>query len=426
MPDRIKLWGHLLAVRYWTWKRRREIIWAFEGSRLVAIGRLYRVPLIALALLFIGGATVLVRTYDFSALRAQFTSAPKAPVQRDAVKTQTAPSPPAPDHSTTVHDSFAADTAQSKTETGTDTLAQSGTKQPLQLWTPPETPQLALVANKATGSLHLYRSHDNSWQFVKKYEIATGQNDGKKLNPGDRKTPEGLYFIIGLHRPPDLLPKYGPMAYEINFPNSRDRRIDRSGSGIWIHGTSDGAKPESTRGCIAMGNRDLVDLSSHIGIGIGTPLVIVDLFFVRKTDGLLDPEVINERRREVLAQHRKEQERFASILSQWQAAWVEQNMNAYATFYDTSAFFGQGLRWDGWQERKARTFDNYSFINVLIEDLVLTTLGDSLAVVEFVQTYSSDLVTIRDWKTLTFAHSSSHDEWKIRREESFPLKERAL
>lgn len=306
----------------------------------------------------------------------------------------------------------------------TDSIPSLSTKLSVETWSPSGSLQRALVANKATGALHVYEYRNDTWRFVTRYGIATGKNDGKKLSPGDRKTPEGLYFIIGLRRPPDLLPKYGPLAYEINFPNSRDRLIDRSGSGIWIHGTEDGGKPDGTLGCIAMKNRDLQDLHDKLGAGIGTPLVIVDLFFVQKPDALLDPSYLTQQRMRILAEYRENQGEFAELIDRWRNAWVDQDIGTYSSFYDTDSFFGQGLYWEGWKERKARTFDNYSFIEITIEDLILTSLSDSLAAVEFVQTYSSDVVTIKDWKAIQL--TKTNDSWKINREESFPIKERAL
>ncbi|WP_095077608.1 murein L,D-transpeptidase family protein [Pseudomonas sp. Irchel s3h17] len=106
----------------------------------------------------------------------------------------------------------------------------------------------------------------NNGQTIKTYRISLGRNPrGQKLMAGDRRTPEGLYWL-DWRKVSDRF----NLAMHISYPNisdaARSRRegVDPGGM-IMIHGTPDTEDdPEDlfhtldwTDGCIAMRNVDM-------------------------------------------------------------------------------------------------------------------------------------------------------------------------
>lgn len=102
------------------------------------------------------------------------------------------------------------------------------------------------------------------------------QGPGKQLE-GDKKTPLGIYQLLS-RVPQDLLTDlYGTGALSINYPNPVDRRLGRTGFGIWFHGSPSNAYvryPFASDGCLVLSNDDM-----NVMLSSTTPqqtLVIVD------------------------------------------------------------------------------------------------------------------------------------------------------
>lgn len=117
----------------------------------------------------------------------------------------------------------------------------------------------------------------NSGELQKVYHISLGSAPvGPKRFQGDRKTPEGLYYIDGKN-PNSVAHK----NLGISYPSERDRRYARSkgrptGGDVKIHGMMNGWEAEEanycntdwTWGCIAVLNRDIDELYEHVNVGI--------------------------------------------------------------------------------------------------------------------------------------------------------------
>lgn len=93
---------------------------------------------------------------------------------------------------------------------------------------------------------------------------------GNKVSDGDGKTPEGIYHL-------DLKTERNDNFYKsiwISYPNAEDKlmaqkRGVKPGVGIMIHGTTPAKKnaKDWTAGCIALSNKDIDSLFTHIGPG---------------------------------------------------------------------------------------------------------------------------------------------------------------
>ena len=128
----------------------------------------------------------------------------------------------------------------------------------------------ALVVEKATQTLYLY-DRDNT--EIIRMSCSTGKSDGRKLQSGDAKTPEGIYFFTKSYVKKYLSPIYGIRAFPIDYPNPVDKKEGRNGYGIWFHGTNKPLKPRDTNGCIVMEDASIDHLASYIKLH-ETPTVI--------------------------------------------------------------------------------------------------------------------------------------------------------
>lgn len=112
-------------------------------------------------------------------------------------------------------------------------------------------------------------------QVVESYNIKLGGNPvGPKQFEGDRKTPEGAYYIT--HR--NANSAYH-LSLGISYPNDADRAFAQSsdkppGGDIFIHGANNRGKSRGdwTVGCIAVSDRQIEEI--YAMVNPGTPIVI--------------------------------------------------------------------------------------------------------------------------------------------------------
>lgn len=143
---------------------------------------------------------------------------------------------------------------------------------------PSENQADLIQVNKATRTLTLFRGTD----VIKTYQVALGGAPvGHKSQEGDRRTPEGRYFIDSRNsRSHDYL------ALHISYPNANDRQNAQRrgvspGGDIMIHGLPNGLgwlgklhlKRDWTDGCVAVTNREMNEIWAHVATGI--PIEIV-------------------------------------------------------------------------------------------------------------------------------------------------------
>ncbi|MFQ3573852.1 MAG: L,D-transpeptidase family protein [Thermodesulfovibrionales bacterium] len=117
----------------------------------------------------------------------------------------------------------------------------------------------------------------NNGDIIKTYRISLGKNPtGHKTKEGDKKTPEGLYFIES--RKPDS--KYYK-ALKISYPNDEDRRRAQAmgfspGGMIMIHGLPKDLESvgkmhrrlDWTDGCIGVTNEEIDEIWDLVPDGI--------------------------------------------------------------------------------------------------------------------------------------------------------------
>lgn len=113
-------------------------------------------------------------------------------------------------------------------------------------------------------------------RMIKTYKIALGGNpDGPKERQGDKKTPEGTYFIDSRNKNSRF-----HVSLHISYPNEQDKKRARQlgvspGGDIMIHGIKNGfswmgdahADSDWTEGCIAVTNEEIEEIEKLVPNG---------------------------------------------------------------------------------------------------------------------------------------------------------------
>lgn len=142
-------------------------------------------------------------------------------------------------------------------------------------------PEKKLVTNIKINSLVVYKSKRelmaySNGQLVKTYKISLGKNPiGDKEFEGDKKTPEGVYFINAKNPNSGYYKNLG-----ISYPNKQDIEASKklgkpTGGDVKIHGLRNGIGFISkfqrwydwTAGCIALTDEEVEELYNTVDIG---------------------------------------------------------------------------------------------------------------------------------------------------------------
>ncbi len=133
----------------------------------------------------------------------------------------------------------------------------------------------AIVVDKAMQRLFVYRYDGSSFDRAYEARCSTGKKKGTKIETGDARTPEGIYFPMQAFSDSELSPIYGTMAFDLDYPNLLDRKEGKNGNNIWLHGTDKGLTPYQSNGCITLENGDIGAVSRFITLK-ETPFIIQD------------------------------------------------------------------------------------------------------------------------------------------------------
>lgn len=270
--------------------------------------------------------------------------------------------------------------------------------------------QFIIIVEKVSQNLYVYSNYSS--QPVNTYRITTGRNHGRKLEEGDMRTPEGIYFFRRIVTG-DELPKtddYGEKAFTLNYPNPIDQREKRNGSGIWLHGAFDDNKisnPNNTRGCVVMRNADLVDVSKYIYIN-KTPICIY-----------------NKIKYDTVENIEKRRERFIDQIKNWKNYWEKKDIEGYIEYYDPW-FTSDGMGLAEFKNYKNRLNKRYKYIRVFLSDISVYAFNEYFLVM-YNQLYISDVndfysQKIQYWHDMgTKARITSEEGWRLPALEKFEI-----
>jgi len=253
----------------------------------------------------------------------------------------------------------------------------------------------ALLVDKKSQKIELFRSSPEGPRLVGQYRCTTGRNNkGPKNHEGDNKTPNGIYFFRGILEDEQLPARYGIRAFTMDYPNDYDRLGKKTGSGIWLHGVDDDNRVEisyDTDGCVVLTNQDILELSGYIKLR-DTPIIVDDSLFTVSS-----------------AELESERAEIAAFTENWVSAWSNKEIDRYMDFYD-ERFQGAGRNKDQQRSHKSRLNKIYKKIEVDLTDFRIYQYHD-YAVVSFIQNYRSDLFRSVGRKWLYLARTA--DGFKI-------------
>ncbi len=147
------------------------------------------------------------------------------------------------------------------------------------------------VVDKKNFELYVLEENRENYRIVEVYPVSLGAKKGDKVKTGDLKTPEGLYQIVRLKNDEELPARYGPMAFVLNYPNDLDKQLNKTGYGIWIHGSGLGVNTKPTEGCVEVNDLDIVDLKKYVEVG--TPVFIYpEGFTVPHENGVIQKHLV--------------------------------------------------------------------------------------------------------------------------------------
>lgn len=260
-----------------------------------------------------------------------------------------------------------------------------------------------IVAEKSTHSLHLFKNNEGKAELLRSYQMATGKQSGDKMAEGDFKTPEGIYNFIDFLTNKQLLEQSGPQgaiygagAFVTDFPNPVDKRLGKTGSGIWLHSTNDETRIDKgldSRGCVVTANNDLIDVSKYLELN-KTPIVIVqDLIY------------LNEKTFET------QKNELQKTLDGWLEAWSNKDIEGYMSFYHPTEFLDTKGNYNAYKAYKKAVFSNPGKPKIDLNHISILQ-SKNYAVITFTQTYQSSTINDTGRKILYLRQNEGY-KWKI-------------
>jgi hypothetical protein len=226
----------------------------------------------------------------------------------------------------------------------------------------------------------------------------TGMRNGGKLLDGDRKTPEGVYFLDGVVTSGLDFDSFGNTALPLNYPNPADRILDKTGDGIMIHGRGRSFGPRQTLGCVVLENDEVDRLGRAVRIH-ATPIVIAEnLTWAEARKSGPPPEI---------------------IMGTW--GWAksrERREHAFFEIYDPVRFEkSSGVSLERFKSQTLREFSRREWEDIRMEDMQVLE-GPGYVVSAFAQRTFPD--GEQGWRRLYWMR---HLElWKIVGEEWIPAR----
>jgi len=270
--------------------------------------------------------------------------------------------------------------------------------------------QHLILIDTVKSRLFVYKKSDAGLQHLSDYYITIGKNGADKSFEGDKRTPVGLYFSSKKLTTP-LSDFYGEGAYPLNYPNELDVYNNKTGSGIWLHGTPKDTysrPPRASDGCVVLSNPDLKKLQPVLSAG-NIPVIISDT--IQWTDNTIASKKIAEI------------ELLNKALENWRTDWVSQNTNDYLSNYSKDFFYSDGKLRE-WSEHKRRVQAGKPKVTVKISNVSMfsypthnhgtkkiTANTDQIVVVNFEQYYASP--TLQNKMRKRQYWKNENNQWKI-------------
>lgn len=219
----------------------------------------------------------------------------------------------------------------------------------------PESVSTIFVAETSTAQFHRFDRSGDDIVRGDSYYMSIGREGAGKGHSGDKRTPLGVYFVTEQIDTSQLHDKYGVTAFVLDYPNAWDKKADRDGDGIWVHGVDrqGGRRPiRDTDGCIALPNEDLLLLSPEFRDNVTPVLVTREVTWADDTRSTaLRIELENR-------------------IAQWVQSKSSGDLHAYLSLYDDE-FERWGMNKKEWSSFNVQTKSLQAIREITVSDLLL-------------------------------------------------------
>lgn len=259
-----------------------------------------------------------------------------------------------------------------------------------------------LIADMSRSRLYLFENKEGDLKLVEDQYISQGKQGFGKQREGDQRTPIGVYRTTSLIPKEKLEDLYGVGALALDYPNDYDRKLGRTGHGIWLHGVPSDTysrAPLASDGCVVLSNPHMQKLMTTVS-STNTPVLLTEkIEWVDKS------------------QLEKEKNRLEQAIDDWRRDWENRNHERYMRHYDIN-FSSEGMNQSEWLERKKLVNASKAWIRLNLSNLSMFKYPGTqdMAVVEFRQNYNSSNLVSQSKKRMYWI--KRNNDWKILMEES--------
>jgi murein L,D-transpeptidase YafK len=257
----------------------------------------------------------------------------------------------------------------------------------------------ALLFDQAQSRLYVFRNQQGSPVAEADFFFSIGLQGTGKQKSGDKKTPVGVYHVTRYIDGDELPDLYGEGAFPVNYPNVWDIRMQRTGGGIWLHGTPSwtyNRAPWSSDGCMVVSNDDFKALERYIDPTLHTPVIVADQV------EWIDPDQWQQQRKELL-----------QALSRWVDDRKSNQHEDYIDHYSREEFNADGRDFRAWEGHQRWVNRNKQDVHIEYNNLAIYRYpGEhNLALMHYDQVYQSNILNIDSAKELYWRKQD--DAWKI-------------
>jgi murein L,D-transpeptidase YafK len=243
------------------------------------------------------------------------------------------------------------------------------------LWQLDTEQKYVLVVDTSRSTLVVYQNVNGEAHYVTDFYVTIGKLGTKKLVEGDQRTPLGVYFITDNLPKNQLADLYGDGAFPLSYPNEWDAKNNRTGKGIWLHGTprdTYSRPPRASNGCVVLTNEDLKKVTPYLQIGVTPVIIASQLDWITDADQTERASLLNE-------------------MELWRKDWSSINTLAYLKHYAPN-FSSDNMDYAAWAKQKQLVNGGKSWIKVGISNVSVFAYPDqpNMVVVNFEQDYNSD------------------------------------
>jgi murein L,D-transpeptidase YafK len=272
-----------------------------------------------------------------------------------------------------------------------------------------ENQPYVILVDQEKSRIYVFRNEQGTPVLEEDYFISIGLKGYGKQKRGDQKTPIGIYHVTEYIDDEELPDLYGLGAFPISYPNVWDERQQRTGSGIWIHGTPSNTynrSPWASNGCIVVSNPDFSRIDQYVNPEIHTPVIVAQQV------KWLKPDEWQQQRKHMM-----------ETLSRWIVDWENNNHAVYRQHYSQTGYFSYGRDFKSWDGYKKWVNRDKTDVKVEYNNLSMFNYPgeDNLILMQFAQSYRSNNLDLESVKEMYW--QKTDNRWQIVYEatRSFPM-----